>query len=83
VLFSFFGERHEKQRSVFITTNLSFGEWDKVFKNPMTATAVVDASFTAASCWSSRARRASASRRPNAAWPQPDFVPRCPKQCAP
>ncbi len=42
VLFSFFGERHEKQRSVFITTNLSFGEWDKVFKNPMTATAVVD-----------------------------------------
>ena len=42
MLFSFFGERHEKQRSVFITTNLSFGEWDKVFKNPMTATAVVD-----------------------------------------
>ena len=42
VLFSFFGERYEKQRSVFITTNLSFGEWEKVFKNPMTATAVVD-----------------------------------------
>jgi DNA replication protein DnaC len=42
VLFSFFGERYEKQRSVFITTNLAFSEWEKVFKNPMTATAVVD-----------------------------------------
>jgi DNA replication protein DnaC len=42
VLFSFFGERYEKQRSVFVTTHLAFGEWDKVFKNPMTATAVVD-----------------------------------------
>jgi DNA replication protein DnaC len=42
VLFSFFGERYEKQRSVFLTTNLSFGEWGPVFKNPMTATAVVD-----------------------------------------
>ena len=42
VLFSFFGERYEKQRSVFVTTNLAFGEWDKVFKNPMTATAIVD-----------------------------------------
>jgi len=42
VLFSFFGERYEKQRSVFVTTNLAFGEWEKVFKNPMTATAVVD-----------------------------------------
>ena len=42
VLFSFFGERYEKQRSVFVTTNLAFGEWDKVFNNPMTATAIVD-----------------------------------------
>ena len=42
VFFSFFGERYEKQRSVFITTNLPFSEWEKVFKNPMTATAVVD-----------------------------------------
>jgi len=42
VLFSFFGERYEKHRSVFVTTNLAFGEWEKVFKNPMTATAVVD-----------------------------------------
>lgn len=42
VLFSFFGERYEKQKSVFVTTNLSFGEWGAVFKNPMTATAIVD-----------------------------------------
>ena len=33
---------YEKQRSVFVTTNLAFSEWDKVFKNPMTATAIVD-----------------------------------------
>jgi DNA replication protein DnaC len=42
VLFSFFGDRYEKKRSVFVTTNLAFSEWDKVFKNPMTATAIVD-----------------------------------------
>ena len=28
--------------SLLITTNLAFSEWEKVFKNPMTATAVVD-----------------------------------------
>jgi DNA replication protein DnaC len=42
VLFSFFGERYEKQRSVFVTSNLAFSEWGTVFKNPMTATAIVD-----------------------------------------
>jgi DNA replication protein DnaC len=42
VLFSFFGERYEKQKSVFVTSNLAFSEWGTVFKNPMTATAIVD-----------------------------------------
>jgi DNA replication protein DnaC len=42
VLFSFFSERYEKQRSVMVTSNLVFSQWDKIFKNPMTAQAVVD-----------------------------------------
>jgi DNA replication protein DnaC len=41
VLFSFFGERYEKQRSVLVTTNLAFDEWEVVLRSPMTATAVV------------------------------------------
>jgi len=42
VLFTFFAERYERQRSVLITSNLVFSEWDKIFKNPMTAMAAVD-----------------------------------------
>jgi DNA replication protein DnaC len=42
VLFSFFSDRYEKQRSVIVTSNLVFSQWDKIFKNPMTAQAVVD-----------------------------------------
>ena len=42
VLFSFFSERYERQRTVIVTSNLVFSQWDKIFKNPMTAQAVVD-----------------------------------------
>ena len=42
VLFTFFAERYERQKSVIITSNLVFSEWDKIFKNPMTAMAAVD-----------------------------------------
>ena len=41
VLFSFFADRYEKQRSLIVTSNLVFSQWDKIFKNPMTAQAVV------------------------------------------
>jgi DNA replication protein DnaC len=41
VLFTFLAERYER-RSVVITSNLVFSEWDRIFKNPMTAMAPVD-----------------------------------------
>ncbi|MCX6100436.1 MAG: ATP-binding protein [Candidatus Bipolaricaulota bacterium] len=42
VLFNFFAERYEKQRSVTVTASLVFSQWDKIFKDAMTAAAVVD-----------------------------------------
>ena len=35
VLFPFFSERYER-KSVMITSNLVFSEWDKIFKDRMT-----------------------------------------------
>ena len=41
VLFTFLAERYE-HRSVVITTNLVFSQWDQIFKNPMTTMAALD-----------------------------------------
>lgn len=41
VLFTFLAERYER-RSVMITTNLVFSEWNHIFKNPMTTLAALD-----------------------------------------
>ena len=41
VLFTFLGERYER-RSVIITSNLVFSQWDKIFKDPMTTAAAID-----------------------------------------
>ncbi|HEU5380710.1 MAG TPA: IS21-like element helper ATPase IstB [Ktedonobacteraceae bacterium] len=41
VLFTFLSERYE-HKSVLITTNLVFSEWERIFKNPMTTMAAVD-----------------------------------------
>jgi DNA replication protein DnaC len=41
VLFTFLAERYER-KSVMITSNLVFSEWDKIFKDPMTTAAAVD-----------------------------------------
>jgi DNA replication protein DnaC len=41
VLFTFLAERYER-RSVLITSNLVFSEWDKVFKDPMTTACAID-----------------------------------------
>lgn len=41
VLFTFLAERYER-RSVVITSNLVFSEWDKIFKNPLTTAAAID-----------------------------------------
>ena len=41
VLFTFLAERYER-RSVAITSNLVFSDWDKIFKDPMTTAAAID-----------------------------------------
>ena len=41
VLFTFFSERYER-RSVVITSNLVFSQWDRIFKDPMTTAAAID-----------------------------------------
>jgi DNA replication protein DnaC len=41
VLFTFLAERYER-RSVLITSNLVFSEWDKIFKDPMTTACAID-----------------------------------------
>jgi DNA replication protein DnaC len=41
VLFTLLAERYER-RSVVITSNLVFSQWDQVFKNPMTTAAAID-----------------------------------------
>lgn len=41
VLFTFLAERYER-RSVIITSNLVFSQWDRIFKDPMTTAAAID-----------------------------------------
>jgi len=41
ILFTFLAERYER-RSLIITSNLVFSEWDRIFKDPMTTLAAVD-----------------------------------------
>jgi DNA replication protein DnaC len=41
VLFTFLSERYER-RSLMISSNLVFSEWDKIFKDPMTTAAAID-----------------------------------------
>lgn len=41
VLFTLLAERYER-RSVIITSNLVFSQWDKIFKDPMTTAAAID-----------------------------------------
>ena len=41
VLFTLLAERYER-KSVIITTNLVFSEWEKIFKDPMTTLAALD-----------------------------------------
>ncbi len=41
MLFTFLAERYER-KSVMITSNLVFSEWDKIFKDPMTTACAID-----------------------------------------
>ena len=41
VLFTLLAHRYER-RSILITSNLVFSDWDKIFKDPMTTAAAID-----------------------------------------
>jgi DNA replication protein DnaC len=41
VLFTFLAQRYER-KSVIITSNLVFSQWDRIFKDPMTTAAAID-----------------------------------------
>jgi DNA replication protein DnaC len=41
VLFTFLSERYER-RSVMITSNLVFSQWEQIFKDPLTTAAAID-----------------------------------------
>ena len=41
VLFTLLAERYER-RSMVITSNLVFSQWEQIFKNPMTTAAAID-----------------------------------------
>lgn len=41
VLFTFLAQRYER-RSVILTSNLVFSQWDRIFKDPMTTAAAID-----------------------------------------
>jgi DNA replication protein DnaC len=41
VLFTFLAERYER-KSVLITSNLVFSQWDRIFKDPLTTAAAID-----------------------------------------
>ncbi len=41
VLFTFLSQRYER-KSVMITSNLVFSQWDRIFKDPMTTAAAID-----------------------------------------
>jgi DNA replication protein DnaC len=41
VLFTFFAARYER-KSVILTSNLVFSQWDRIFKDPMTTAAAID-----------------------------------------
>ena len=41
VLFTFLSERYER-KSVMLTSNLVFSQWEKIFQDPMTTAAAID-----------------------------------------
>lgn len=71
VLFTLMAERYER-RSMLITTNLVFSEWNKIFKDPMTTTAAIDRvvhhsvvlEFNVPSFRTETAKKAAKTKRP-------------------
>ena len=55
VLFTLLAERYER-RSVMVTSNLVFSQWDRIFRDQMATAAAIDRLYTTPSCLSSTSR---------------------------
>jgi hypothetical protein len=44
VLIAFLAERYQQNKTLALTSNIVFSEWNRIFKNPVTAMAAVDLS---------------------------------------
>lgn len=69
VLFTFLSERYER-RSVAITSNLVFSQWDRIFKDPMTTACAIDRTIhhaTILEMTGSSVRKEEAQKRQSAA----------------
>jgi DNA replication protein DnaC len=81
VLFTLISERYER-RSLLVTSNLMFSEWERIFKDTMATAAAIDRlvhhaiilEFTAASYRTSEAGRESPS--PSSPRPRPRGTPK-------
>jgi DNA replication protein DnaC len=79
VLFTFFAARYER-RSVLITSNLLFSEWERIFKDPMTTAAAIDRlvhhsvilELTGKSVRAEAAKRRANDNYPKTPLPQPE-----------
>lgn len=77
VLFTLLAERYER-KSVAITTNLVFSEWERIFKDPMTTMAAIDRVVHRSiildlmTVPSYRAKEAKTDNTENAMSPEPD-----------
>ena len=84
VLFTLMAERYER-RSMVITSNLVFSEWDRIFKNPMTTAAAIDRlvhhsvilEFSVASFRTEDAKKRAAAEKPESS--SDDNHPKPPK----
>jgi DNA replication protein DnaC len=73
VLFTFLAERYER-KTVIITSNLVFSQWDRIFKDPMTTAAAIDRTVhhaTILELTGESVRAEEAKQRANPAKPDP------------
>ena len=67
VLFTFIGERYER-RTLMLTSNLVFSQWDRIFKDTLTTAAAIDRVVhhsTILELTAKRSYRADAARKKN------------------
>ena len=73
MLFTFLAERYER-RSVAITSNLVFSQWDRIFKDAMTTAAAIDRLVHHATILelTGKSYRSEAARKRNSSTRAPD-----------